>query len=366
MRVPPVIAAATVALALCALPAAAQTSAGVEIDGAIAGLRDALVSYGGALADSARQLMLGLLVLDMVWRAARWMVRGEGADTVVEGLLYQIGFVGLAWGLVEVVPQVVDFLAATARRLASSAGATGGFSPSGMVADGLGTAGAMLRNVSLNPGTWFYLAAALVSVLVVAMGLAMIVVVYAEFYIAGLAGILALAFAGLQGTRDIAVNYVRSLIGKAFKLLALMVIMASTGELTRAFSGLRGWDSFDGAMIVMLLQLVNIVLILTLPGSVEALVGGPRSSGAGEALGSKAAVATATVGTVAASGAAGGASGAIQRGLAARAANETAGGIARAAMSGAAGGAVDWGGAVAGSGLRGAIRERLASRGDGG
>ena len=236
--------------------------------------------------------------------------------------------------------------------------------------------GRLLGEVSvLSPGHSVGLVLVSVAVAITAAAMAaFVVVVYAELYLAAVAGLLGLGFGGLESTRDIAMSYLRMLIGMGFKLLTLLIVnglVMATLETTFQADG----DLFS-AIQILIIQVVGLVLILRLPTVVERIVSGTGSGSSAAMVGGMVGM-TAWRATKAAGRAGGGAAyGGVKGGVrAARAANLEAlagtalgvkppGGLAGAAakagpvMKGAATGAAS--GAI--TGLSGDAPHRKASR----
>ena len=357
LAAPPVLAAL---LLLLPDPAMAQAASDV-LDSAITGMKATLDRSAGRFGVMARQGLLALLVVDFVLRGGRAVLGGDSIADLMRGFAFQLGFVGFVWGVAVAVPDIVGFLAERARQIASVAG-SGEASPGAIVTDGLSRAVSWLDEITLlSPGTWFYLVAAVISVIVLAIAVAMLVVVYAEFYLAGLAGMLALMFAGLSETRDIAMGYINSLIGKTFKLMGIMIVFAASGEMTSALAQGAG-AGFGAAMGMITLQIVSAILILTLPATLEGLVGSRFSSRAAEAAGKMTGGVATTAISVGAGAAAGAASGAAAGAAGAARGGGTASGIASAALKGAGQGGVDWAAAVQNRDVMGAVGRRVARR----
>ena len=326
-------------------PGTASEAGGV-LDQVIAQIKDSFATIGNRLADIARAALFSLLVVDFVLRAGRAIVGNEPIEGLLRGFAFQIGFVALAAAFIMIVPEFVDFLAEQAIRIAGTAGSPD-VSASNLVGDGLRRAANWIGQISVwSPGSIFYVVAAAISVIVLAVTVAMLVVIWAELYLCALAGLVALMFAGLTETRDIAVGYVNSLVGKAFKLMGLLIIVAATGEMTTGLTQVNG-GGFGAAMAMILMQIVGAILIMTLPDSLESLVGGRFSSGASNQVGRVAqTAATGAMIGVAAGGAAGVAQ-AGKRGAEVARAGGSPGAVLGATVKGLGEGARD--GGIAGS-----------------
>ena len=168
-------------------------------------------------------------------------------------------------------------------------------------------------------------------------------------------------FAGLTETRDTALNYMIGLVGKAFKLMGLMVIVAASGEMTTALAGTAG-SGLGAAMGMITLQVVSAILILTLPDALEKLVGGGFSSRAAEMIGGVAGGTAQTAVAVGGGAAAGAVAGGVAGAAGAASTGGTASGIAGAAGKSAASTGSRWGKAIGNKDAMGALGRKVADR----
>ena len=342
---------------------AAQT--GNVLDNVVDQIKNSFAAVGSRLSDIARAALLSLLVIDFILRAGRALIGNDPIESLIKGFAFQIGFVALAGGFILFVPEFVDFLASTAINIASAAGSPD-VSASNLVGEGLRRATGYLGEISvMRPGTIFYIVVATISVIVLAVTVAMLVVIWAELYLCALAGLVALMFAGLSETRDIALGYVNSLVGKAFKLMGLLIIVAATGEMTTGLSRMDG-TGFGAAMGMILMQIVSAILILTLPSALESLIGNKFASRASEAVGRTAMTAGTATAAAVAGGAAVGTTRGTSQGIEARKAGASAGDIAKASAHGVGtgfrDGALGVGGAVARGETLKTIGQKISSR----
>ena len=341
------------------------TQAGKILDDTIAVMDARLTDVGNRLGELARNAMLTLLVVDFVLRAGRSIFGQESIPDLIRGFAFQLGFVSCIWGLTLIVPQFIGTLADIAidvARVAGSPEPTAG----GMVTEGLSRAAGWLGEINvLSPGTWFYLIAAAISIIVMAIAVAMLVVTYAELYLAGMAGIITLMFAGLTETRDKALDYINSLVGKAFKLMGLMIIVAASGEMTTALAT-RSGSGLANAMGMITLQIVSAILILTLPNTLESLVGSKFSSRAAEMIGKMAGGAAKLAATTGLGAAAGAVTGAATGAVSAAKTGAGGKGIAKAAgksaLTGARDRGIDWGRATHNKDVMASIGRKVAQR----
>ena len=266
-----------IAIVLLAPEALAQ-GAGDTVDAAIDRMADTLSTFGNRIGEAARSLLLILFTVDLVLRFGRWTMEGTSFAEVFGGWTYQLAFVSMVYVMALMAPQIVDQLTVLARRFAGLAAGLREPSASNLITDGLQQALDWVKSIRFfEPATWFFIFAAIVSIVVTAMTVAFLVIVYAEIYLVGLAGIIVLGLAGLQETRSAAIAYIRLLIGKALKLMALMIVYNAINTLTTALASADG-VSLEAALGMIMLQVIGALLIVSLPASVEALVSGIGSA----------------------------------------------------------------------------------------
>ena len=389
---------ATLLLADPALAQAGEVSK--VLDGATKALEGMLTASGGRIGEWARMILLTLLVVDFVVRGGKWVMSGQSFSDFAEQMVYSIGIVSLALGFITLAPGVVSAIAAEATQLGTGGppdpNAEAAVKPSKIMSGGLARAQGWLGQINLlDPASLAFLLCAGLSLVVMAAEMAMVILVYAELYLVGLVGIATLCFAGLAQTRNIASRYFMALVGKGFKLLTLLLVVAATHDVAqriveatstpgstpvqgpmRLAPGVTGADpvTLEGALGAVFMQIVGLVLVIMLPGAVERLVGG-SSVGDIAGQGAKMAAGAAASGLAAAGGAAVGAAGGAVAGGAAAAKTAGAGAFtggvnwkslaeggkaaAKGAVSGAARGGVNLGQMAS---ERGGISKELGAR----
>ncbi|MDE0698583.1 MAG: type IV secretion system protein [Boseongicola sp.] len=395
-RILPLAATALPGLAALLWPDPALAQAGEALDTAVSSLEEVFRWSADVLGSWARQLLLTLLVLDLVWRGGRWAFSSQSFSDFAEPLVYTIGIVTLAWGFTNFVPDVVSWITRQATTLSNAAvpGAGSALTPSGILGQGLQRALAWVEAATWqDPKSWVLLVCAFIALVMMAAELTMVILVYAEMHLVGLVGIVTLGFAGLSQTRGIATRYVMSLIGKGFKLMTLLLVADVAHSLAEVAATVasppppedpvevRGVIVNDhlpsipvsGVMAAVLLQMIGVGLMVTLPGAVERLVAGSAVGDAAGSVGTKVAGAAVTGGAAAGAAALGAAGGAVAGGAAAA---KTAGAGAfrggvnlksvaegmkaapKGAMTGALTGGVNW----AGLGAQGKVMNELGAR----
>ena len=268
-----------------------------------------------SIAGVAIRFLYALAAIEFAWTFAKGTIQGEGLSALLSKLIVRLVFVGVLVLCLNFGDQLVRLVIDSAIAVARTGGSTTEPSPSAILSQALGMIGRLLGDVSvLSPGHSIGLILISIAVAMTAAAMAaFVVVVYAELYLAAVAGLLGLGFGGLDATRDIAMSYLRMLIGMGFKLLTLLIVngmVMATLETTFEPDG----DLFS-AIQVLIIQVVGLVLVLRLPSVVERIVsgaGGGSSAGMiGGLVGSAAWGATRAAGRTAGGAAYGGVKGGV-------------------------------------------------------
>ena len=329
-------------------------------DGVISGLRSLLENYSGTIGTITRQLLFWLLAIDLVINIGKSVITNASLGELLSRFIFRLLFVMFALFVVSNIADIVEAVGNAAVRLARQSSDAASFvepSVSSILTDGISSAQRILGEVSIwKPVSVFYILCAIVMLVITAVQAAMIVLTYAELYLSSLAGLIVMAFAGLQNAEQSAARYVRGVIGKGLSLLTLLIVFSMFAQL---LIDVAARDSqalgIDNLATMLLLQAVSLILMLTLPSSVESLAGGAASSAAARVAGGAVAAAgfkriVAPVAAAAKGAAAGAAAGAVG-GVASGAANLAQGGSAGDALKSAGSGAASAAGRYARSGF---------------
>ncbi|MCY4141206.1 MAG: P-type conjugative transfer protein TrbL [Rhodobacteraceae bacterium] len=256
--------------------ASAQTPAAGVLDDMIDQMNRRAGTMTVGVVSAATSLLYAMAAIEMAWSFARGAIQGEGLPALLTRLVTRFVVVGIFVLCLQFGPDLVRLAIDSALAVARAGGSTAEPSPSGVLSQALRLVGQLIGNLSVwTPGysLGLVLVAMMVAVTAAAMA-AIIVLVYAELYLMAVAGLLALGFGGLEMTRDIAVTYIRMLVGKGFKLLTLLMVNGLVmATLDATFTANAEHDLF-AAIQILIVQVVGLVLILQLPSAVESLTGG--------------------------------------------------------------------------------------------
>lgn len=352
-----------------------------EVDLSVAD--EVLVRFEGVLntmAESvglrAKQLLLILFTLDLVLSIGRSLQGQESFAGMLQRLVTRVSFVTLVALFIDNAASFTTWLAQVSVKLGNEAmGASGDEikpSVSSIFAQAWRLAWEMIREISIwKPVSVLYILTAFFVLIIAGIMIALLMTVYIELYMVALAGLIVLGFAGLETSKDSFATYVRTLIGKAFKILGLLIIFAMMTNVVNEVAGSSSSSlGIELVLLILVLQIVTVVLLMTVPSSLEALAGGVGASRAAEVIaGAVTMMAALPLAKVGAGAALGSISGSMQGAAAgiAGAAGQGAGAMAKAAAKGAMSGGGKTAaryaaaGGMRGRSLRGAMAKDFAS-----
>ena len=273
--------------AVCIPVSANAQDAPARLDSLVRMVEQVSSGMSDNIANAAITLLYTLAAIEFAWTFARGTLQGEGLSVLLTKLIVRLVTVGVLVLCLNFGDQLVRLVIDSAVAVARVGGSTAEPSPSAILSQALNMVGRLLGEVSvLSPGHSVGLVLVSVAVAITAAAMAaFVVVVYAELYLAAVAGLLGLGFGGLESTRDIAMSYLRMLIGMGFKLLTLLIVnglVMATLETTFQADG----DLFS-AIQILIIQVVGLILILRLPTAVERIVSGPGSGSSATMVGGR-------------------------------------------------------------------------------
>ena len=270
-------------LLVLADPAAAQMSAG-EIDKVDTAFQAAANAIGGDLKDIARNLLFGLLLIEMVWSLGQIVMTGGDFGRLMSEVFQRVVIAGLFLLLIDGIPApggtigIAKFIIISAEALSDST-IESSIKPSEVFGD-IYRAGAQLYDNT--SGFRASLGAALVWLALVFLGASIagtMLVAYIEIYMAFTIGILTLGFGAWKQTSGIARNFLFSAAGRIFKLFAVLLIVAVIRLQLEALEGLAGFE--EGMVLIGLLVIFNMILG-TVPAEIERIVAGAAGASAAD------------------------------------------------------------------------------------
>ena len=246
-----------------------------ELDQMVRTMERISQGMAGGIVDAAVTLLYTMAAIEFAWTFGKGTLQGEAMAALLGKLIVRLVVIGVFLVCLQYGADLVQIAIDSALAVAGIGGVTTEPSPSRILAQALDMVGQVLGELSvLSPGYSIGLVLVGLAVVITAAAMAaMIILVYAELYLMAVAGLLGLGFGGLESTRDIAVNYIRMLVGKAFKLLTLLIVNAMVMATLETAFQLASPDLFT-ALQLLIVQVVGLVLLLQLPSAVEGLFGG--------------------------------------------------------------------------------------------
>ncbi|ART99354.1 type IV secretion system protein [Yoonia vestfoldensis] len=289
-------------------PAMAQGT--VAADGIVDNMAIQFENMGARLADVVIGIAVMLFAVDIVFTFGRAIMSGSGFGDVTSRFVMRLGFVIIVLGFARTIDDIVPALinaALNIGRIASGSEAAPDPSVGGIMMTGIEYGARMLDEISIwEPLSVLYVIVALIVVCVAAIVAGVLVLVYMEFYVVAFGGMIVLGFGGLTGTKEIAVVYMKSVLGQALKLIGFLITFSIMQEITLSVLSSDSNFSAMSALLAIALQIILLVLITTIPSAMMGLAGGISAGSASEMAGKiagQAAVTAVAAGTGAAIGA---------------------------------------------------------------
>ncbi|WP_316014650.1 type IV secretion system protein [Roseobacter sp. HKCCA0434] len=338
---------ARLALWLILLPSVGFAQESGNLEGVIINMRDVSSQMSGRIAMAATSLLLALAAIEFAWTFAKESIQGGGLNQILVKLFTRLIVIGFFIFVIRMGDDLVALAIETASVIASMSPEAVDPSPDGMLADVLTLIGELLDDMSFfEPGRAFGIIMVCIGVAIAAaVGVAFLIVAYAELYLMAVATMIALGFGALEASRDIAIGYLKMILGKCFKLMTVQIVFGIIFGVVN--SALDTSGDLIALLQILMIQIIGVFLMIQLPSAAESITGSAGGTSAAALLGGGAGMIAFKAGKVATrtgSGAAyGAASGAIGSVRAAAANADVSGGAqyAGAALAGGAkGGAV--------------------------
>jgi P-type conjugative transfer protein TrbL len=288
------------------------------IDNISTDIRDMIAGMRWRLAAIARNLLLGLLLIELIWKLGQAVNDGEELSSYIKLMAKRIVIAGFFLFVLGGIPTgsdgstvgVADFVIESAEALTKITNENATNKPADLFWQTFEAGQHGYKNSKGVAGT---IIAGFVWIVLVVIGAAIaavVLVAYVEVYTIFTIGTLALAFGAWSATEQFAQNFLFAAIGKILKLFTTMIIatvasliVTTTGPITEVGDGL----------VITAVVLILVIVLGSVPTAVEQIVSSiPLSSGEAQAAKTvtDAAKTTGQVAASAAGGAAGGAAGA--------------------------------------------------------
>lgn len=223
-----------------------------------------------------------LAVIQIAWTGIQIMLSNPTAERAIidftRELLVLAFFYLLLFQSVAFSNAIVSFFTSSAIP-AVGGSEDAALRPSAVLAQGLGYATGLIREVGMHPGTWAMLFAAFVVGVAFALVTATMVIVLVEAYALITIGVVFMALGGLSFTRNAAVAFFTFALGVGAKIFTLHAIIALGMGAMETLAG-QAEPGFAWALVVMAGAVVILALCASLPDTVAGMVGGARTGSA--------------------------------------------------------------------------------------
>jgi P-type conjugative transfer protein TrbL len=277
---------------LWAKHATAQDVSAVDvgaIDNISTDIRDMIAGMRWRLAAIARNLLLGLLLIELIWKLGQAVNDGEELSAYIKLMAKRIVIAGFFLFVLGGIPTgsdgstvgLADFVIQSAEALTKITNENATNKPADLFWQ---TYEAGHQGYKNSKGFENAVIAGFVWIVLVVIGAAIaavVLVAYVEVYTIFTIGTLALAFGAWSATEQFAQNFLFAAIGKILKLFTTMIIatvasliVTTTGPITEVGDGL----------VITAVVLILVIVLGSVPTAVEQIISSiPLSSGEGQA-----------------------------------------------------------------------------------
>ena len=265
--------------------------------------------WGAIITKYASWLFWTLVTISMVWTFGFMALRKADIQEFFAELLKFIISVGFFWWLLINGPDIGMSIVNSLRKIGAEASGLTSLNPSTPIDIAFDIVAKAAKSYSMTSPidnlSIFLISLAILACMAIVAANVLLALVTA--YTLAYGGVFVLGFGGARWTTDIALNYFKSVLGIALKLMTMTLLVGIAVSIMDGFhASLAEKASMEELMIVFVVALVLVILINTIPNVVAGLVpGGGGAASAGSSFGAGAIIgAGATAVGMATSGAA--------------------------------------------------------------
>ncbi|MGP5563444.1 P-type conjugative transfer protein TrbL [Vreelandella alkaliphila] len=287
----------------------------IEPDGVLDDVADRFLTasslWGATIVEHATWLFWTLVLISMVWTFGMMALRKADIGEFFAELVRFIIFTGFFWWLLMNGPYFAMSIIDSLRTMGATAGGLDReLTPSEPISIAFDIIVKSAKSYSFTSPidnlSIFLITLAILACMAVVSANVLLALVNA--WILAYAGVFVLGFGGSRWTSDIAINYFRSVLGIALKLLTMtLLIGVAISIMDGYYSDLSENVTMRELMVVFVVALVLVVLIHSVPNMIAGLVpggGGPASASGSLSAGALVGGAIGAGATVASGGAA--------------------------------------------------------------
>lgn len=247
-------------------------------------------TWAGTIVQYASWLFWTLVVISMVWTFGIMALRkADIGEFFAEFVRFTI-FTGFFWWLLINGPNFAMDIVNSLRTIAAEAsGLPRALNPSTPIDIAFDILAKAAKSYSVtspidNLSIFLTTLAILACMAVVAANVLLALI---TAWVLAYAGVFVLGFGGARWTSDIALNYFRSVIGIALKLMTITLLVGIAVSIIDGYhADLANKASMDELLVIFVVSLVLVILVNTIPNVIAGLIpGGGAAASAGSSFG---------------------------------------------------------------------------------
>jgi type IV secretion system protein TrbL len=258
--------------------------------------KTAATGWTGTLLSYANRLFMLLATIELAWSFAVWALDKNEFQSFISAVAKKIMWIGIFYALLLNGPVWIPLIIDSFVGAGSTAGGSGGLSPSEVFTTGLDNAATMLEGIK-NMSLWDDFASIVISglsaiiiVLAFAVIAGQLLVALVESYIAISAGLLFLGFGGSRWTTDFVQKFIGYAVATGVKLFMLYLIIGIGNTQAQSWKAMLATISTPGVPVfnIILTVLGGSVLLMFMAIQIPAmaasmLAGSPTLTAGGAA-----------------------------------------------------------------------------------
>ncbi|QPL36721.1 P-type conjugative transfer protein TrbL [Thalassospira sp. B30-1] len=271
-----------------------SAAAAIEKGGVLNDVSDRFLTasstWAGTITQYASWLFWTLVVISMVWTFGMMALRkADIGEFFAEFVRFTI-FTGFFWWLLINGPNFAMDIVNSLRTIAAEAsGLPRALNPSTPIDIAFDILAKAAKSYSVtspidNLSIFLTTLAILACMAVVAANVLLALI---TAWVLAYAGVFVLGFGGARWTSDIALNYFRSVIGIALKLMTITLLVGIAVSIIDGYhADLANKASMDELLVIFVVSLVLVILVNTIPNVIAGLIpGGGAAASAGSSFG---------------------------------------------------------------------------------
>jgi len=277
------------ALLLFAVDASAELATNGLLDDLSERFRSEAATWGNTFKSYASWLFWTLATISMVWTFGTLALRKADIGEFFAELIRFAIFTGFFWWLLDEGPKfakaIIDSFSKMGGDVNQRNGLDNGFSPSDIVGMGFEIIGRAVKSFSpLNIGQSLLGALLALGILLMTIMIAVnMLIVLVTAWVLAYAGIFFLGFGGSSWTKDIAINYYKSVLGLAAKMMTMLLIVGIGTSLLKTSYEKLNWITITTEMAAMFaITLVIYLLSNKVPEVIAQMTGFDVGKGLGQ------------------------------------------------------------------------------------